>query len=129
MLDQLRPPIAFVGDLVFESTHTYLGDGMTAQWLDSLTRAQELLDPATLLYTGHGTPIGHPTSTLQDQKRYLLMIREVVRRLADGAPELSEEAKARLVEIMTDYTGGAPMTYLLEWGSDALAAELATTSN
>jgi glyoxylase-like metal-dependent hydrolase (beta-lactamase superfamily II) len=125
VLDQLRPPIAFVGDLVFESTHTYLGDGMTAQWLASLTRAQQLLDPATILYTGHGTPIGHPTSILQDQKRYLLMIREVVRRLADGAPQLTDDAKANLVEVMTDYTGGAPMTYLLEWGSDALAAELA----
>jgi hypothetical protein len=38
---------------------------------------------------------------------------------------LSDPAKAELVEIMTDYTGGARMTYLLEWGSDALAAELA----
>lgn len=125
LLEQLRPPIAFVGDLVFESTHSYIGDGMTAEWLSCLTRAQEQLDPATILYTGHGTPIGHPISILQDQKRYLLMIREVVRRLADGAPALSDRAKAELVEIMTDYTGGARMTYLLEWGSDALAAELA----
>jgi glyoxylase-like metal-dependent hydrolase (beta-lactamase superfamily II) len=129
ILDQLRPPVAFVGDLVFEATHTYIGDGMTAQWLDSLTRAQELLDPATIVYTGHGTPVGHPTSVLQDQKQYLLMLREVVRRLAGGAAELSESAKAELVEIMTDYTPGARMSYLLEWGSDALAAELATSTS
>ena len=55
------------------------------------------------------------------------MLREVVRRLAAGAPELSTTAKTELVEIMTDYTGRARMPFLLEWGADALAAELATS--
>lgn len=72
-------------------------------WLDALSRAQEILDPATVLYIGHGTPVGLPTTVLHDQKRYPMMIREVVRRLA----------------------GGARMTYVLERDSDALAAELA----
>src|SRR5262249_41121629 len=125
MLNGLRPPIAFVGDLVFEGTHPYLGDGTTAAWIDALARAQELLDPAAVLYVGHGSPVGLPTAVLQEQKRYLLMIGEVVRRLARGATELAADQKRQLVEVMTAYTGGARMTYLLEWGSDALAAELA----
>lgn len=125
VLEGPRPPIVFVGDLVFEGTHPYIGDGMTAAWIDALTRAQETLDPAAVLYLGHGSPVGLPSSVLQEQKRYLLMIREVVRRLAQGATELSAEQKKQLVETMTTYTGGARMTYLLEWGSDALAAELA----
>jgi glyoxylase-like metal-dependent hydrolase (beta-lactamase superfamily II) len=125
LLDGYRPPIAFIGDLVFEGSHPYLGDGRTAAWISALTRAQELLDPAAILYVGHGGTTGHPTTVLQEQKRYLLMLREVVRRLAEGAGTLSTEAKAQLVAAMTAYTGGARMTYLLEWGSDALAAELA----
>jgi glyoxylase-like metal-dependent hydrolase (beta-lactamase superfamily II) len=125
LLDGPRPPIAFVGDLVFERTHPYLGDGTTAAWLDALARARETLDPASLLYVGHGTPVGLPTAVLQDQTCYLLMLREVVRRLAGGAGELTAEAKRQLVEMMTAFTGGARMPYLLEWGADALAAELA----
>lgn len=126
LLDGQRPPIAFVGDLVFESSHPYIGDGTTAAWIDALTKAQDLLDPATILYVGHGTPVGLPTSVLADQKRYLFMLREAVRRLAGGASELSTAAKRELVALMTGYTGGARMPYLLEWGSDALAAELAS---
>lgn len=125
ILDDERPPIAFVGDLVFESSHPYIADGMTAEWLSSLSRAQDLLDPATVIYAGHGAPCGHASSVLQYQKRYLLMLREVVRRLANGAPDLTDAAKRELVDIMTEYTGGARMSYLLEWGSDGLAAELA----
>jgi glyoxylase-like metal-dependent hydrolase (beta-lactamase superfamily II) len=126
LLDASRPQIAFVGDLVFEGSHPYIGDGMTAAWIDALTRAQDLLDLAAVLYVGHGSPVGHPSSVLQDQKRYLLMLREAVRRLAGGAGELTADAKKELVELMTDYTGGARMPYLLEWGADALAAELAS---
>lgn len=125
LLEGSRPQIAFVGDLVFEGSHPYIGDGMTADWIDALNRARDLLDLAAVLYVGHGSPVGHPASVLQDQKRYLLMLREVVRRLAGGAAELTADAKKELVELMTDYTGGARMPYLLEWGSDALAAELA----
>ncbi|MFW6034058.1 MAG: MBL fold metallo-hydrolase [bacterium] len=127
LLDGQRPPIAFVGDLVFEDSHPYVADGTTAAWIDSLTRAQRLLDPATALYVGHATPVGHPTSVLQDQKSYLLMLREVVDRLAEGAGELTAAAKEELVETMTAYTGGARMSFLLEWGSDAVAAELGAT--
>lgn len=127
MLDGQRPPVAFVGDLVFEGNHPYLADGTTGAWIDSLTRAQRLLDPVTVLYVGHGTPVGHPTSVLQEQKRYLLMLREVVHRLAAGAGELTAPAKEELGQVMTAFTGGARLGVLLEWGSDAVAAELAAT--
>lgn len=125
MLEGQRPPLAFVGDLVFEGSHPYLADGTTGAWLESLSRAQRLLDPATVLYVGHGTPVGHPTTVLLDQQRYLLMLREVVHRLAAGAGELTATAKEELAEVMSAYTGGARLGYLLEWGSDAVAAELA----
>ena len=125
LLEGVRPPIAFVGDLAFDGCHPYIGDGTTAAWIDALSRAQDLLDPATVLYVGHGTPTGLPTSVLQTQKSYLLMLREVVRRLAAGATDLTADQKRELVEVMTVYTGGARMPYLLEWGSDALAGELA----
>lgn len=127
VLENQRPPLAFVGDLVFESAHPYIGDGTTSDWLASLDRALDIIDPATLLYVGHGSPVAHSKALIQQQKAYLLALREVVQRIAGGAGRLDDDGKKELVEIMTAYTGGARMPYLLEWGSDALASELAAT--
>lgn len=115
--------IAFVGDLVFDGTHSYIADGLTAAWIESLDRSAVLFDPAATLYIGHGGPVG--VEALQRQKAYLMMLREVVRRLADGADSLDDDAADELVRVMADYTGGAPLDWLLARGRDAVAAELA----
>jgi glyoxylase-like metal-dependent hydrolase (beta-lactamase superfamily II) len=115
--------VAFVGDLVFDGTHSYIADGLTAAWIESLDRCAVLLDPAATLYIGHGGPVG--VDALQRQKAYLMMLREVVRRLAEGADSLEDDAADELARVMGDYTGGAPLDWLLVRGRDAVAAELA----
>ena len=114
---------AFAGDLVFNGTHSYIADGLTAAWIESLDRTGGLLDPSTTLYIGHGSPVG--VAALHEQRRYLMMVREVVRRLAGKSEHLEPEAAEELVRVMRDYTGGAALEWLLTAGCDGLAAELA----
>lgn len=112
----------FIGDLAFAGVHSYTADGHTGAWLANLDRLEVRL-AGLRLYPGHGAP--GDVGLLADQRRYLLMYREVVRRLAGGAPSLGEEAKQELTEAMTRFLPGAPLAWLVGHGADAVAAELA----
>ena len=125
-LDGDGQPTAFVGDLVFDGTHSYIADGLTADWIESLDRAAELIDPSATLYVGHGDPVG--VDAIADQRRYLMMLREAVRRIAGGGERLEPEAADELVRTMREFTGGAPLEWLLTRGCDGVAAELAGES-
>ena len=117
-------PVAFIGDLAFHGTHPYTADGHSGTWLATLdTLTAELADLRVLL-PGHGRAAA--PELLADQRRYLLFYREVVRRLADGAPSLTEPAKAELEAELRRFQPDAPLTWMIQLGADAVAAELAT---
>lgn len=113
---------AFIGDLAFHGTHPYTADGHTGRWLAALDTLAGALDGATL-YPGHGAPGG--VGMLADQRRYLMMYRETVRRLAAGAPALTDAQREELTAVMTRFLPGAPLTWMIGLGADAVAAELA----
>ena len=113
---------AFIGDLAFHGTHPYTADGHTGSWLAALDTLAGRLAGATL-YPGHGTP--GDLGMLADQRRYLMMYRETVRRLAAGAPALTDAQRAELTDVMTRFLPGAPLTWMIGLGADAVAAELA----
>jgi hypothetical protein len=50
------------------------------------------------LYPGHGKPGG--TAMLGEQRRYLLMYRETVRRLAGGRQQLDDGQREELEQVM-----------------------------
>jgi glyoxylase-like metal-dependent hydrolase (beta-lactamase superfamily II) len=114
--------VAFIGDLAFVGMHSYTADGHTGRWLAALDRLTAALD-GVRLYPGHGAP-GSGT-LLADQRRYLLMYREAVRRLAGGAPALTDQQKQELTELMSRFLPDAAVTWLVALGADAVAAELA----
>jgi glyoxylase-like metal-dependent hydrolase (beta-lactamase superfamily II) len=122
---QATAPLAFTGDLAFHCTHPYTADGHTGAWLATLDRLTEDLEVSGVrrLLPGHGAPTG--LGLLADQRRYLLFYREVVRRLADGAPKLSDAAKGDLEATMRRFLPDAPLTWMIGLGADAVAAELA----
>jgi hypothetical protein len=72
---------------------------------------------------GHGNPAG--PGLLADQRRYLLYYRELIRRLSGGEPVLDEVAKSELNTAMQAFLPDAPLTWMIELGADAVAAELA----
>ncbi|HEX2410385.1 MAG TPA: MBL fold metallo-hydrolase [Solirubrobacteraceae bacterium] len=116
--------IAFVGDLAFNGTHAYLADGHTDAWLRAIDRAEEALAGVQTLYVGHGAPT-IPT-VLSDQRRYLLMAREAIGRVAGGRAHLSDDEADRVVGLMERYLPSAPLSWLVAAGAPAVAAELAS---
>jgi glyoxylase-like metal-dependent hydrolase (beta-lactamase superfamily II) len=114
---------AFVGDLAFNGTHAYLADGHTDAWLDAIDRAEEALAGVRTLYVGHGPPT--VPAVLADQRRYLLMAREAIGRVASGRAQLTEDEANRVASLMERYLPGAPLGWLVGAGASAVAAELA----
>src|SRR6266566_4911884 len=111
------------GELAFNGTHPYTADGNSARWLAALdTLAGELAGVSTL-YPGHGDPAG--PGMFADQRRYLLYYRELVRRLSGGQAQLPSPARAELDAAMQAFLPGAPLTWMIGLGADAVAAELA----
>jgi glyoxylase-like metal-dependent hydrolase (beta-lactamase superfamily II) len=121
-----EPRIAFVGDLVFNGTHSYTADEHIGDWLANLERARVLLADVQMLYPGHG-PAGS-LELLDTQRRYLLTYQGVVKDLAHGAASLSEAAKQELVKRMEAFLPDAPLTFMIALGADAVASELAKSS-
>jgi glyoxylase-like metal-dependent hydrolase (beta-lactamase superfamily II) len=115
--------IAFVGDLAFNGTHAYLADGHTQAWLDAIDRAEDALAQVRTLYVGHGPPAA--PAVLAEQRRYLLMAREAIARIAGGRAQLSDDEGADVVSLMERYLPGAPLGWLVGAGASAVAAELA----
>jgi glyoxylase-like metal-dependent hydrolase (beta-lactamase superfamily II) len=115
--------IAFVGDLAFNGTHAYLADGRTEAWLEAIDRAEDSFAGVRTLYVGHGPPA--TPDVLAEQRRYLLMAREAIRRVAGGRAELSEDEANRVVSLMERYLPTAPLSWLVGAGAGAVAAELA----
>jgi hypothetical protein len=62
---------------------------------------------------------------IADQRRYLMMYRETVGRLAAGASALTDAQRALLTDTMSRFLPGAPLTWMIGLGADAVAAELA----
>jgi glyoxylase-like metal-dependent hydrolase (beta-lactamase superfamily II) len=118
--------VAFTGDLAFHGMHPYTADGHSGTWLAALDVLGGDLAGAAALYPGHGDPAGR--GLLADQRRYLLYYREVIRRPSGGEPQLSEAAKSELSTALQAFLPDAPLTWMIELGADAVAAELAAAN-
>lgn len=118
--------VAFTGDLAFHGMHPYTADGHSGAWLAALDVLGGDLAGVAALYPGHGDPAGR--GLLADQRRYLLYYREVIRRLSGGEPQLSEAAKSELSTALQAFLPDAPLTWMIELGADAVAAELAAAN-
>ncbi len=114
---------AFVGDLAFNGTHAYLADGHTTAWLEALERAEAELGGVRQIYVGHGLPTA--PGVFAEQRRYLLMVREAIARIAEGRPELTEQESAQVADLMHRFLPDAPLGWLVNVGASAVAGELA----
>ena len=116
-------PVAFIGDLAFSGMHPYTADGHSARWLAALDVLDSELAGVATLYPGHGDPAGPGIFT--EQRRYLLYYREVIRRLSGGQAKLPASARPELDAAMQAFLPGAPLTWMIGLGADAVADELA----
>jgi glyoxylase-like metal-dependent hydrolase (beta-lactamase superfamily II) len=117
-----EPAAAFVGDLVFNGTHSYIADGRVLRWLANIERFRALLEGVTTLYPGHGRAGG--VKLLDAQKDYLLAYCAALLEVAEDSAATDERAKEELAGKMRRILPGAPLEFMIGLSADAVAAEL-----
>ena len=75
--------ILFTGDAVVNGPFNYMGDGDSGNWIDTLTKAQQL--GATVVAPGHG-PLGDG-GVLEAQRQYFIALRAEVQKRKELAPD------------------------------------------
>jgi glyoxylase-like metal-dependent hydrolase (beta-lactamase superfamily II) len=125
----LEEPVraAFVGDLVFNGTHSYAADGCLLAWLANLARIERLCAGMAMIFPGHG-PAGAPGPLITAQRDYLLALAGHVKELAGGAAQLGEAAKQELERRMNALLPGAGLGFLVAMNADPVARELVGNS-
>jgi glyoxylase-like metal-dependent hydrolase (beta-lactamase superfamily II)/quinol monooxygenase YgiN len=114
---------AFLGDMVFNGTHSYVADGRLLAWLANLSRLERLCAGLAVVFPGHG-PAGAPEGLIRTQRAYLLTLAGHVKELANGRAVLTNDQKKELERRMTEYLPGAGLTFLIGMSADAVAREI-----
>jgi len=115
---------AFLGDLTFNGTHSYVADGHLLAWLANLSRLERLCAGMTSVFPGHGPALA-PSPLLTQQRDYLLTLAGHVKELAEGRPRLSDAQKSELEQRMNAYLPNAGLAFLIAMNADPIARELA----
>jgi glyoxylase-like metal-dependent hydrolase (beta-lactamase superfamily II) len=118
------PQAAFVGDLIFNGTHSYLADGHIGDWQKNLRKLRELLTGIPAIYPGHGAP-GSLEMILR-QRTYLETFCRAVSTIGKGSRRLDDRQKERLVGVMQEYLPDAGLSFMIALSADRVAEELAT---
>jgi glyoxylase-like metal-dependent hydrolase (beta-lactamase superfamily II) len=116
-------PTAFLSDLTFNGTHSYVADGHLLGWLANLSLVERLCARMDIVFPGHG-PAATPEALIANQRRYLLTLAGHVKELAEGRTELSAEKKAELERRMVEHLPTGGLKFLIEMNADPIAREL-----
>jgi cyclase len=92
--------ILFTGDAAVNGPYNYMGDGNSAQWIDTLAKAQQL--GATVVAPGHG-PVGD-ARVLEAQRQYFVALRaEVEKRKGLPADRIQAEVAAMRNALLKEH--------------------------
>jgi glyoxylase-like metal-dependent hydrolase (beta-lactamase superfamily II) len=116
-------PTAFLSDLTFNGTHSYVADGHLLAWLANLSLVERLCARIEVVFPGHG-PQAAPGELIGAQRAYLLTLAGHVKELAEGRTELSAEKKSELERRMVEYLPAAGLAFLIGMNADPIAREL-----
>jgi glyoxylase-like metal-dependent hydrolase (beta-lactamase superfamily II) len=114
---------AFLGDLTFHGTHSYVADGHLLAWLANLSLLERRCADMDVVFPGHGQA-GAPGKLMGAQRDYLLTLAAHVKELADGRTELSADEKKELERRMVEYLPNAGLPFLIGMNGDPIAREL-----
>ena len=114
---------AFLSDLVFNGTHSYVADGHLLAWLANLARLERECRGMAIAFPGHGSA-GPPARLIQAQLDYLLKLAGHVKELAKGRPALDDAAKQELERRMTADHPDHGLSFLIGMSADPIAGEL-----
>jgi glyoxylase-like metal-dependent hydrolase (beta-lactamase superfamily II) len=119
----LKKQITFVGDVIFNGTHSYMNDGHSGKWLRSLDILEKGLCGIDVLYTGHG-PHGEPTPLIDFQRSYLRFYRKLLTRLLNGDETLSESSRKVFINTVKEKYPGFKLDVFIDAGIDSVINEL-----
>jgi glyoxylase-like metal-dependent hydrolase (beta-lactamase superfamily II) len=114
---------AFLSDLVFNGTHSYVADGHLLAWLANLARLEQLCGDMDVVFPGHG-PAAAPKGLFAQQRDYLLTLAAHVKELAAGRTGLDESDKREIEARMKARYPRADLTFLVQMNVDPIAREL-----
>lgn len=114
---------AFLSDLVFNGTHSYVADGYLLAWLANLSILERRCEGMDIVFPGHGEPAA-PSQLIARQREYLLTLASLVKELAQGRKSLDEAEKKEIERRMIDRYPDAGLTFLISMNVDPLAREL-----
>lgn len=100
----------FVGDLVYNHMHAYLGDGYWAQWLRNIDTARSVLAPGAVLFPGHGdrATIGQ----LDWQEHYIRTFVDALMHAREAATV--EAAVEQVTAAMKRYLPAEDLLFLMQ---------------
>jgi glyoxylase-like metal-dependent hydrolase (beta-lactamase superfamily II) len=114
---------AFLSDLVFNGTHSYVADGHLLAWLANLARLERECRGMEVAFPGHGSA-GPPARLIRAQLDYLLKLAAHVKELAKGRSVLDDSAKEELERRMTADYPDHGLSFLIGMSADPIAREL-----
>lgn len=115
-------PVAFIGDFIYKSNHTYMADGGILRWLANLEKYSETLKNYDEYFIGHG-----PTCTFKDiqkQKDYIQNYISEVLKCTNGTAIFNDETKAKFEEVMFALYPKYGCQFMVGLAAEAVAAEL-----
>jgi len=114
----------YVGDLVMNRVHAFMGEGATGEWLAALDRVDAMFPNARVVHPGHGDS-GAKQQLLTDQREYLRTVRgfaaeEIAR---SGFTAAAKTATARRINERFRYINPTGNADIVALGVDGLFQE------
>ena len=110
-----------ISDLVYNRVHPWLAEGRSDLWLAALDAAKPRYEAAKTLYPGHGG--AGPTSIIDQQKAYIIAVRDMVASSLKQQPELSDATKAAIQQKVRATYRDYPLEMIIDMNTASLAAE------
>lgn len=124
LLENLK--VAFVGDFLYSSNHTYMADGSILRWLANLQRWEPLLKGYDTYYVGHGPACDF--SAIQQQKEYFMSYCSGVLEATKGTGIFSDESRKVFEESMFSLYPGYGCQFMVSLAADRVGSELVSLS-
>jgi glyoxylase-like metal-dependent hydrolase (beta-lactamase superfamily II) len=118
---------AFVGDFLYNESHTYMMDGSILRWMANLDRFGELLARYPTLYVGHGQ--ASDGSLIQRQRQYFEAACTAILDATNGSAVLSDESRKAYEQTMLSKYPDYGFKLTVGFSADALAKELVGVKN
>jgi len=110
-----------ISDLVYNRVHPWLAEGRSDLWLAALDAAKRRYEGAKTLYPGHGA--AGPASIIEEQKAYIIAVRDMVASSLKQEPELSDATKAAIQERVRASYRDYPLEMIIDMNTASLAGE------